>query len=110
VNRTPPTVVSTALDRLDAAYWAGVDELASRIREDHVVPFCRRKGWDFCAGMGSWGFYPPKGEPRGSLPFSTDHDRLPKRLVAMLDAETLNRGQSIGSFIARDVRASEGFK
>lgn len=105
MKRTTPKTLEREIDKLDRAYWDGVDALCDRVRADHVVPFCRRKGWDFAAGMGSWAFYRPVSSYAHDR--VVDHDELPKRLRAMLDAEV--HGQNLGALIARDVRASEGY-
>jgi hypothetical protein len=49
-----------ALRRIDMEqrrYAAALSQIADDWREQVLIPFCRRKGWRFTAGMGTWCFW-----------------------------------------------------
>jgi hypothetical protein len=89
-----PGQVEKELARLEREYYKGLHALADRVRAENVVPFVKRTGLEFNAGMGSWSF--GSGSAMLNAFDSGDDGRMPKRLYAVLDARDI-RGQDLGS-------------
>jgi hypothetical protein len=90
-----PKQVEKELARLEREYYKGLHALTSRVRKENVIPYVRRTGLEFTAGMGSW-FFGHGDKVQASSHYAHPDGRFPKRLYAILDARDI-RGQDIGS-------------
>ena len=68
-------------------------KLCDEIRDRLVVPYCKRRGLTFIAGMGSWRFW--KGDEQ------IDDDKLPREIRDALNRPCLSNSnvQDIGSLV-----------
>lgn len=91
--------MSLISERLEAVARRASEEIqtiADEYRERKIVPLCRRRGWEFMAGNGTWVFYDKRGQ-------RVDEDRIPGDIVFDLDSPTLGRDDLFGFYIS-DVR------
>jgi hypothetical protein len=91
------------LNRLEREMDAAVQVLANRVREEKIAPLCRRRGWTFMSGMGTWSFYGPPGRSwtgyEGPMPI--DDDKVPRAIRDLLDLEVgLGHGQVLGFWVS----------
>ena len=75
------------LDKAANKYDSEVTRLTHAAWLYYVIPFCDKKGWRFTAGMGGFSFNDKDGR-------YVEHDRLPKRLLAVLEGELLGRNNA----------------
>jgi hypothetical protein len=70
---------------------AELSKLAEQVRTERVIPVCRRHGWTFSSGMGTYAFF------RKGQAYSID-DRLLGTLADTLDLEVYD-GQPLGTWV-----------
>jgi hypothetical protein len=61
-----PTTTAAAKQIVDSMlekYEQELTLLAEAIRQEHIIPACRRNKWTFDSGMGTFSFYDRRGTP-----------------------------------------------
>jgi len=87
------------LDKLNAQYDKAATKLLSEARAKYVIPFCDKHSLKFVAGMGTWCFWKNGDLWKGEQIWGDDKEDMPKRLLAVLDAEMHNCPNSAGSLM-----------
>lgn len=72
---------------LTDACWA----FATRLRDEVIVPLCRRRRWTFAAGNGTWGFWDRNGR-------LMDNDRIPADAYALLEGIQAPNGYPLAAY------------
>lgn len=86
------TAFQKALDQRAAVYDKDVALLINAAHAKHVVPYCDKKGYTFLSGMGGFSFHDSKGR-------YVDEDKLPKRLLVVLNADLLYGNNDAGALM-----------
>jgi hypothetical protein len=85
-----------AIDAEHRRHAAELDRIADRARAEVIEPFCRKHGYTFSAGMGTWCFW--QGG-RQIDAYDLERMRGTKRVLTVLQAE-YTRDQDFGAMIS----------
>jgi len=95
------------IDKAQTAYSNRCEAIAEAIRQELVIPFCRRRRLEFAGGMGTWAFYKIGGKPGDNYSLSDlERWRGTKRLIAALEL-SVDHNNSLGTSYVRDVRKED---
>lgn len=99
-NRT----VEKLIDSLDDKYGRGLAIIGERIRQERILPFCKKHGLTFVSGMGSYGFT----DRNGKTYIHEDIEYCSAAIAAELEmlAKEIITGHRIGLYVD-DVRESD---
>ena len=91
------TVIQEKVDSAETQFESTIEEIASIVREKVVLPICKKRGWTFISGMGTYGFYDKKGCPIMEWDERTKAREL-KRVMSILHIEV--KGFELGGYVA----------
>lgn len=83
-------------------YTDKVDEIVAKARKKHVVPFCKKRGWTFMAGNGSWNFDDEKGNMVDTSDYSDDPEF--QDILMLMEVEVEGYGANAFGSLMEDVR------
>ena len=88
-----------ALDAVRRRANIETDKIANDVRKRYVIPFCKKHGMRFIAGMGSWSFHKPGQYPLWNDDNIENISGSSRMLEALRSELPTNPGQALGSII-----------
>lgn len=99
--------IALALAKVEESAISETQRLADAVREQYVLPACRRHKLEFISGMGMWSFNDPSAQLYSRSIEREDARRLGlKRVFDILSMPTIWDSQDIGDWVS-DVRAKD---
>lgn len=94
--------VSLVLESISDAAMADTQRLADMVREQYVLPACRKHGLEFLSGMGSWTFHRDNPKALYGSDIIEEHDAGRyglARVFGILKMATVWRDQTLGDWV-----------
>lgn len=95
------------LNDTQEAFWQNISDLGAKIREQVIIPVCKRNKLEFTSGMGRFFFTTQNGQNYGES-WELEGNRLQtalKPVFALLNQE-ITHNQYLGFFVS-DVRKAD---
>jgi hypothetical protein len=85
-------------DRIDDAtnlYFKTLEEIGESVRVEKILPYCKKKRWEFMSGNGTFAFFPiTDAHYRGAIA----DDKIDKRILDLLYLD-VDRECFLGNFV-----------